>query len=880
MKKREKKQSQGRGHDRRDFFRQSLITGLVVPVAASEVSGEQTAGHSSEGGPEGRSIISFPRVLEGRQLTTVAFPIGGVGTGSISLGGRGDLRDWEIYNRPAKGRSPEYCFAAVRCEVEGHPPVVRILEGRHFPPYERGASGLGSANLPGLPRFHSATFIGEFPFARVVLSDPEVPLDVTLEAFSPFIPLDAEASGLPVVVLRYRIKNKSGSQASVSVAFSLDNPAGKSGRRNDLREEGPMRGLFMNDPSLEDSDPIKGSFALATPEPPENVSVLTGWRGYGFWVAPSTFWRDFSADGRLDPGMHPEPNHTGSVAVTKNLAAGAEADFTFVLAWHFPNRTPEGCGWSAPKGREKAIIGNSYSKRFSDAWQAAAYTLTHLPALEQGSRDFLLAVKKAEVEPVVAEAAMANLSTLRTTTVFRTEDGRFHAFEGSGDERGCCSGSCTHVLNYETVLASLFPTLSRSLRESSFDFCTDDEGRMDFRYLLPYGIEHFGLAAADGQMGTIVKFYADWRLSGSDAWLKRWWPKVKKALEFAWVPAGWDADRDGVMEGAQHTTFDVEFYGPNPLCQFWYLGALRACQEMASAIGDEAAAHAYRRLFERGSAWTDEHLFNGEYYVQKIMPRAKGDIARGLVIGAGARDPEKPDFQLGQGCLTDQLVGQYAAHVAGLGHLAQPAKIRRALQSVFEHNFKRTLYSHENYARTYALNDEAGVVVCSFQRRPEDTIPLTSSPEVWSGSEYQVAAHMLFEGMEKEGLTILEAIRSRYDGEKRNPWNEPECGHHYMRALAAWSSLLALTGWSYDGRTKEVTLRRAPSSGFWATPTGWGHFRVQVAGTSPGLEITALRGELQVKSVRVSLPGVAASSVTFPAERPAKPGAPLRIAGW
>ncbi|MFB3905796.1 MAG: GH116 family glycosyl-hydrolase [Acidobacteriota bacterium] len=877
MKEDKKRLSQGRGQDRRDFFRQSLAVGFAVPATASEV-GRAAEGQRSPEKPGTGIAISFPRVLTGRQLATVAFPLGGVGTGSISLGGRGQLRDWEIYNRPAKGRSPEYCFAAIRSEVEGRPAITKILEGKHLPPYEHGASGLGSGNMPGMPRFDSATLTGEFPFAQVLLSDPEVPLEVTLEAFTPFVPLDDMSSGLPVAILRYRVRNGSGRRAAVSVAFSLDNPAGKGSRVNEMRDDGATRGLFMHDPALDASDPVKGSFALATPELAGYVSILTGWRGCGFWVAPSTFWRNFADDGRLNGELHPEPNRTGSVAITKQMAAGAQADFTFVLAWHFPNRTPEGCGWSAPKGQGQTIIGNHYTSRFSDAWEAASYTLTHLEELERASRDFLLAVKQSDVEPVVVEAALANLTTLRTPTVFRTADGRFHAFEGSGDDRGCCSGSCTHVLNYETVIASLFPTLSRSLRESSFDFCTDEEGRMDFRYLLPYGIERFGLAAADGQMGTIVKFYVDWRLSGSNEWLNLWWPKVKKALEFAWVPGGWDEDRDGVLEGSQHTTFDVEFYGPNPLCQFWYLAALKAGAEMAGAAGDTTAARDYLRLFEGGSAWTDANLFNGEYYIHRIRPRAKTQIARGLMIGAGARDPENPDFQAGDGCLTDQLVGQYAAHVAGLGYLADPANIRKALHSILRYNFKRKLSAHENYARTYAVNDEAGIVICSFPKPPEGEIRVTSSPEVWSGSEYQVAAHLLYEGMLKEGLEVIQAIRSRHDGEKRNPWNEPECGHHYMRALAAWSSLLVLTGWGYDGRTREVTINRLPGRGFWATPTGWGSFELRAPDGSPRLEVTAIRGELRVKGVRILTPGASATPpVILPVERLIEPGTPLQL---
>jgi len=194
----------------------------------------------------------------------------------------------------------------------------------------------------------------------------------------------------------------------------------------------------------------------------------------------------------------------------------------------------------------------------------------------------------------------------------------------------------------------------------------DERGAIYFRQLLPDGIERFGYAAADGQRGQIIKIYLDWQLSGDQNFLNEFWPKAKRALEFAWIPGGWDADRDGVLEGVQHNTYDVEFYGPNPLCGVYYLGALRACEEMARAVGEDNSAAEYHRLFISGRDWFDSHAFNGDYYIQTIQSRAAAAIAPGLRSGMGADDPEHPEYQVGDGCLIDQLLGQYLAHVAGL----------------------------------------------------------------------------------------------------------------------------------------------------------------------------------------------------------------------
>jgi non-lysosomal glucosylceramidase len=136
-------------------------------------------------------------------------------------------------------------------------------------------------------------------------------------------------------------------------------------------------------------------------------------------------------------------------------------------------------------------------------------------------------------------------------------------------------------------------------------------------------------------------------LNGDDEWLRQLWPACKRALAYAWRPGGWDGDKDGVMEGAQHNTYDIEFYGPNPLCESWYLAALKACAEMAASVNDLDFAHECKTLFEQGSHWTDAHLFNGEYYVQQVRGIPENEIAKGLRLGMGTKDTLHPDFQAG-----------------------------------------------------------------------------------------------------------------------------------------------------------------------------------------------------------------------------------------
>jgi non-lysosomal glucosylceramidase len=788
----------------------------------------------------------YPQTYSGSHLKMIAFPLGGVGAGSISLGGRGQLRDWEIFNRPNKGFSPSYAMPSIWARAGNEKPVARVLESHILPPYE-GENGLGANNAPGLSRLKSARFTGEYPLARVDFEDDTLPVRVSLEAFSPFIPHEADESGLPVAILRYRVVNPSSAGAVVSIAFSIDNAMKGA---NELLSSETLSGLVMgSNPTLSAEDPMHGEFILCSPKSAgTHIDIWRGWPKGRWWNSPILFWDDFSDDGRLS--SDPEPrNAVGVVSLQRSVPAGGSAEFTFLLAWRFPNRTPEWCGWKAPKGHEKTIIGNHYCTRFPTALAAAEYTHANLPRLESETRLFAQAFGESTLPAVVKEAASASLSTLATTTCFRTTDGAFHGFEGVNDHTGCCFGNCTHVWNYESATPHLFPTLARSLRAAAFGFSMDDAGAMHFRQLLPDGIERSGFAAADGQMGQIVHAYLDWSLSGDTGWLRGMWPRIRKGLEFAWVPGGWDANQDGVLEGVQHNTYDVEFYGPNPMCGIYYLAALRAGEEMARAVGDNGPADEYRRLYRSGSQWIDANLFNGEFYIQKIQGVPKQRVAPSLRGDMGSEDTEHPQYQVGEGCLVDQLVGQYLAEVAGLGSLVSQQNVKTTLASIYRYNHKRSLATHDTVQRTFALNNEAALVICDYGKAERPRIPFPYYAEVMTGFEYSTAAHMIYSGMVREGIACIGDIRARYDGEKRNPWDEAECGHHYARAMAAWSGVLALSGFRYHAPSGAITamprIAVKQFRSFWATGNAWGTFS-----TAAGLEIKVLHGKLDCRTCK------------------------------
>ena len=809
------------------------------------------------------------KTYDSDHLDRIALPLGGIGTGTVSLGGRGDLRDWEIMNRPAKGNRGAEAFFVLRAQKGSSAPVTRLLEGPLETWEYEGHSGSPAPNH-GLPRFRNCTFSAAYPLGQVHLSDPDVPLKVRLEAFNPFVPADADTSGIPVAILRYVLTNDSTVPVKASICGSARNfiSPEKAERKPLVKhlERGRVRGLRYDPAGVHPNDETWGTFALAAASP-GRVSYRTHWRELSWSTAILDFWDDFSKDGKLEerkPGGEVHP--FGSLAVSLTVPPRSSKAVTFVLAWHFPNRQTWSPRETKRKHSTRNTIGNYYATQYRDAWDVVEKTAPLLAILEKDTLRFVDAFCRSDLPDVVKEAALFNLSTLRTQTCFRTPDGRFFGFEGCGDDCGCCLGSCTHVWNYEQATAFLFGDLSLGMREVEFLHATKmpdwvagkerDRGFMAFRTSLPLkGAQHAYYAAADGQMGCIMKMYRDWQLNGDDAFLRRLWPKVRKCLEFCWIKGGWDADRDGVMEGCQHNTMDVEYYGANPQMGTWYLGALRAAEEMARYLGHREFADECRRLFENGSRWIDANLFNGEYYEHHVQPpRKRKDIAPGLIIGMGSKTLRNPDSQLGPGCLVDQLVGQTMAHVCGLGYLLKPANVRKTLRSILKYNRRNGLHGHFNNMRSYALGDETALLMASYPRGGRPARPFPYFNEVMTGFEYTAAVHLLYEGREKAGIECIRDIRERYDGRKRSPFDEAECGHHYARAMTSWAAVLALTGFHYSAVTQTMTFAPRPGTHFWSTGRAWGTCQIREAGKGWRVDLDVLHGSVQIQ--RFELAGV------------------------
>ena len=926
------------------------VTCSVLTWVGASVAGAASAGKHLVPADKGLSTQYMRRLCErgeravytGAELETIGMPVGGIATGQLYLRGDGTLGLWQIFNRHVFTGYGAECYRTYRPDspVDSGFAVVVTANGKQI---------LKPLNKD----FGTVEFAGEYPIGLVRYRADDFPVEVEMEAFSPFIPLHAKDSALPATLFHITVKNRSDQAQQVSVLGWLENAVcfhsiekvravrqsritNEKGRTLIVHtaEEAPRETVAAPRPKIVLAD-FEGegyagweatgeafgkSPARGTLTGQQRVSgflgtglvntFLGGDRPHGTLTSPAftisrkfvTFlvgagnhkdrtcvnllvdgdvvrtatgqsvekleWHSWNVEdvqgqtarieivdrhsggwGHInvdqielidepydaDLGPFDKLPDYGSLALvldgpaetlantdakptirTKSLqlGPGQTHTVTFVLTWFFPNHQ---------NGRE-------YANRFDSASAVAHYVLDNHERLSGQTKLWHQTFYEDSTLPRwLLFRLHSTVGNLATGTCQWWKNGRFWAWEGVG----CCAGTCTHVWNYAHAAGRLFPELERSAREmQDFGEGFDPEsGLVGFRSNRAY--------AADGQNGTILKAYREHLCSADDAFLRRNWSRIKKALEFS---IGRDGNEDGLIEDSQHNTFDINFEGPNTFVGSMYLAALRAGEEMAKAMGDTEFAQRCRRIFASGKRLTVERQWNGEYFIQLV-------------------DLEKhPRFQYGPGCLSDQLFGQGWAHQLGLGYIYPSENVHQALQSVWKYNWTPEVGPYNAVHRPerwFARAGEPGLFTCTWPKSEYMAEGVRYKSEIWTGIEYQVAGHMAAEGMVDEALAICHGIQQRYHPARHNPFNEVECGDHYARALASWGVYTALCGFEYDGPKGHVgfapQVTPADFKAAFTAAEGWGLF-TQTRERGVQRETMALRwGRLNVKTLAFSV---------------------------
>jgi len=732
----------------------------------------------------------------GEDLKHIGMPVGGICCGHVYLSGDGRLWHWDIFNQVIRTgyRGPHYAEPMtadtgidlgfkIRARAGGKD-MVRPLDATGFP---------------------SIRFRGAYPIGFVEYGDNDFPLDISLEAFSPFSPLEVDDSSLPLTVMRYTVRNVSKNKVEVALAGQMANPvlqhSGNSSEGeyvNTVRQrQGATCVQYTVDEIAAEDDreerPDMGDMTLAILDHGEGVFAVAG--------LPEDSEEGPFAAGPETARSSSEIRPDGAVGKSFSLAPGEETTVSFAVAWRFPNHP-------APVGK-----GHYYAERFATSLAAMDYLSGRYEDFYTRTRSWHDTWYDSTLPHWLLDRTFVNTSTLATSTCLRLEGGRFYGWEGVG----CCAGTCSHVWHYAQSVGRVFPELERITRENvDYGLSYQPDGSIWYRADIDQPEARH--EAIDGQCGTILRVYREHTMSPNDAFLRRIWPRVKGSIQYLIKQ---DGDGSGVLEGKQMNTLDAAWYGPISWLSSLYIGALRAGSVMASEMEDKAFAEECETLAKRGGKWVSENLFDGEYFYQE-------------------RDPAHPEaFGSGIGCHIDQVFGQGWAHQLGLERVLPKDKTQSALKALWRYNFTPDVGPYrEEYqtGRWYAMPGEAGLIMCTFpkggERESRGDKPTHGFAgyfnECMNGFEYQAAGHMIAEGLVQQGLAVTRAVHDRYHPSRRNPYNEIECGDHYARSMASHGVFVSVCGFEHHGPKGYIGFspRLTPEdfrSAFIAAE-GWGTF--------------------------------------------------------
>lgn len=796
-------------------------------------------------------------IYEKQKTKNISFPLGGIGTGCIGLSGNGELNDWEIYNRPNKNTRNGYSHFAIKATRNGKN-IAKVLHGDTNESYlgnackSNGHYGMGfgpkANSLAGFPHFKNHVFEGNFPIAKITFSDEDFPATVKLCAFNPFIPHDDFNSSLPAGFFSWEIENTSDDTVDFALACSVHNPAEDTFNKG-VFEDG-LKGVFLGCGDKKDNE--KGYTDLCILTDNSDTCVQEYWFRGGWQDSCTTYWKNFLNLERMPERTYSEVGggDHGCVVSYVTVAPHEKAVLRFVISWN----VPIAYNYWTPADEEPTWR-NYYAAQFKDSVATAKYSIENFDSFYKKTELFSDALQSCTLSDSVKDAISANLSVLKSPTTLRLEDGSFWGWEGCCETVGSCFGTCQHVWNYAYVMPYLFPKLERTIRENTVKYSLQDCGTLRFRMDLPLQQDDsFTRACVDGQMGEVIKFYREWKLSGDNEWLKKHSESIFKILEYAWSdknPDKWDANMDGVIEGMQHHTLDMELFGPNSWLEGFYLLALDCGAKMAEFLGDKDRVELYTKLYRSGKAWMNENLFNGKYFFHKVNLSDK-EMLDSFNVAQYYWNSEANEikYQVADGCIIDQMLADWHAVLLGSDPVFDSDKKKIALENLYKNNYKDSMRSVTNMWRNFSVNDERGTVICSYPDGVKvPAIPIAYCEETMTGFEYALAGLMISEGYIEQGENLVSAVRDRYDGEKRNPWNELECGNNYARSMASYALMPIYSGFTFDMTEKFIGFNPKTESGRYLFSVGdsWGtvefdnkEYQIEILGNPLVLDLISL----------------------------------------
>ena len=787
--------------------------------------------------------------IETDQLKYIGMPVGGICTGQVYLGGDGQLWNWDVFNVSMLDPGNE---GGHRFYVNPQTQEKRFENGFGLKIQQGYRTFYRALNQSG---FSDIRFEGEYPVGKVYYNDEKLPVSATLKAYSPFIPTDAENSGLPLTVLEYTISNTTDFEIDVEITGWLQNMScfftgnGKEGSHKNRTESGNgFTRLICEGPQEYKNDLADwGSMSLTLME--DGVSSAKALEKKGL---PMYFGEPKSTEANINLGEQ----LVGSVSGNIKLKKGESKTFTYLVSWYYPNVHL----WDrAHHWKNIENLRHYYSSKFADAASVSNYVIENKWLLD-ATINWNKTWYNSSLPKWFLDRTFVNVSTLATNVCVRFDDltndpdneGRFYTMEGLylGE------GTCTHVFHYEQALGRIFPNLARQLREQiDLGLSYNENGIIGYRGEFSRTGRHDGRGhAIDGHAGTIMRIYREHTMSPDDDFLTNNWTKIKQSIQYM---IDQDQEKtgkaDGVLEGIQYNTLDRMWYGKITWISGLYAASLKAGAEMAMEMGDKRFAKTCINIADLASKNISSELFNGEYFIQELDPEHL----------------EAPNSNIG--CHTDQLLGQYWSTQMGLGDILPKNQVKTALQSIMKYNFVDNYSDYLAKAeipirRWYADDDESGVIMCTFPKGGADKAPgkinneweklvVGYFSEVWTGQEHQLAASLISEGLVEEALKVEEAVHKRYAAKRRNPYNEIEYGNHYTRAMSGYAPFVSASGFTYNGPNGVIGFnpKMNPENfeSAFITAEGWGSFTQKLNGNTQQCLINISYGTLNLNQINL-----------------------------
>jgi uncharacterized protein (DUF608 family) len=759
--------------------------------------------------------------------------LGGIGTGSVELRADGVFYNWNIFNNNPFGTGPSFpfpensmLFFIVRYEEQGCDPKMKILQidsGN-----EVGGILSHIYQFPWMTGVDETEYEGVFPFVRMRFRDADMPLDVELEAFSPFVPHDVDASSLPCAAFRFNVRSRAKRPVHVMLMASMRSGVGydveEKTHRSRLRR-GKSQVLFEHGAGrMSKKHASWGTQALASLS--RESTYYLGWEHLHPYYEIVIRSRELP-DVDDSAGRNSRDPKTGrlkgmsrffsTVARSVRLARGKSFEHDFVMAWHFPNLYSE---------NQEHVEGHRYASRFRDAASVAEHVANNLGDLRSRSRAFVDDLYASTVPEFVLDQVNSQLNTLHTGA-WLTKKGDFGIQEGMTQAHEYGPLATMDVGMYGSVsTAALFPELDKAMfrAHKRLQMASGEIGHGIARDFRRHDEREVVTERIDLVPQYAIMVLRGYFWTGDRAYLEEMWTSVKRALEFSAEHR--DPNRDGLPDhkGAKCTYDNFPMFGAGSYSGSLWLAALVYAVKAAGVMRDTKAEARFSELLARARDTFERKLWNGSYY------RLYND-----------EGGERGD--LDEGCLVDQLIGQWATDMIGAGSIVRRDRVRKALRRIVSLCFRP-----EQGLRNAAWPGDA------FLHPVEKDVWVDQANTCWTGVELAFASFLIYEGLVHEGLKVVRNVDRRYR-KAGMYWDHQEFGGHYYRPMSAWAILNALAGLTIDGDAYGFAPRLPERNQrlFFAFGSGTAHFAREVKGRRECLAVEVKTGTFRCREIAFEL---------------------------